>query len=41
MHFYLVTIYNAATEDEMQEDGATFVKCTREVDFESGKKLLS
>ena len=39
MHFYLVAIDNATIEG-VEEDGATHVKCTREVDFETGKKLF-
>ena len=41
MHFYLVAIDNATIEEGVQEDGATHVKCTREVYFETGKKLRS
>ena len=41
MHFYLVGIDNATIEEGVKEDDATHVKCTREVDFETGKKLLS
>lgn len=41
MHFNLVTIDNATMEEEMKENGATYVKCTKEVNFETGKKQLS
>ena len=41
MHSYLVALDNATVEEEVEEDGATHVKCMREVVFETGKKLLS
>ena len=39
--FNFDTIDDVAIEDEMEEDGATYMKCTREVDSETAKKLLS
>ena len=41
MNFYLVTIDNAKIEEEMEKDGATYVKNTRKVDFGTGEKVLS
>ena len=40
-HFHHATIGNAPIEEEMEEDGTTYVKYTREVDFETSRKLLS
>ena len=39
--FCLATIDNETIEEEMAEDGWTYVTLTREVDLETGKKLLS
>ena len=39
--FYLATIDDATNEEEMEEDGATYAKCTREGDVETAKNLLS
>ena len=41
MHFHDFIMGNATIEGEMEEDGAMYVKYTREVDFETGRKLLS
>ena len=41
MYFTLVTIDNETIEEKMEIDGSTYVTLTREVDFETRKKLLS
>ena len=39
--FCLATIDSETIEEEMAEDGWTYMTLTREVAFETGKKLLS